>query len=143
MKEKKAALEALVTANIGKKLTEELAQEIVGIFKAQPHVSNKVDENGNVYCTYFEEYLPAEEFKQTKNGKYPSMSIEGKKLATKQKNAVNKAINETMKAFRAKEISADELDNILATIEANAKVKFPKGTEELPKSYPYSLDEEA
>ena len=139
--QKKAQLEELVRANIGNELTEELAQEIIGIFKAAQRPSTKVNENGEVYCSYFETYLPADRFKPNSKGKFPSMSIEGKKLATKQKNAVNKAINETMKAFRNKEITADELDQILGTIEKNAEHKFPMGTEELPENYPYSLEE--
>jgi hypothetical protein len=140
MKEKKERLAEILEANVGNELTAELAEEIKGIFTAQRQAaSNKVDENGNIFCTYFQEYLPADEFTVGKNGKIPSMSDAGKALHRKQKSAVNKAINEVMTQFRAGEITAEDMVKLLDDIDANAKFKFPRGTEELPENYPYEV----
>ena len=140
MKEKKEKLAEVLETNLGAELTEELANEIKGIFTAsRATASNKVDENGNIFCTYFGKYLPADEFTIGVNGKISSMSDEGKKLFRKQKSHVNKATSEVMNSFRAGEIASDEMIQLLDKIDANANHRFPKGTEELPENYPYEV----
>ncbi len=141
MKERKEQLFSILEENVGNELTPELAQEIRGIFETHRE-SKKVDENGNVWCSYFEEYLPAEEFKVGKNDKYPSMSEEGKRLHRTQKSMVNRAINEVIKQHREGSIDAQEMADLLKTIDENAKIKFARGTTSIPVNYPYSLDED-
>jgi tryptophanyl-tRNA synthetase len=138
MKERKEKLAELLEANLGAELTEELATEIKGVFGSQ-HQSTKTNENGEVFCNYFQTYLPAEEFAVSKKGKLDSMSKEGKRLFRTQKSMVSKATAEVLKQFRAKEISAAEMEELLATIDENAKYRYPQGTESVPANYPFEV----
>lgn len=139
MKERKENLAAVLTENEGQVLDAGLIEKIKGVFGSAAAVSKKVDENGNVYCTYFGEYLPADEFATNNKGKLDSMCGEGKKLHRTQKSMVNKASTEVLKQYRAGDIEASEMDSLLSTIEANASHKFPRGTETIPADYPFSV----
>lgn len=138
MKERKENLSALLTENEGKELTVELIASINGVFGSQV-VSNKVNEDGEVFCTYFQTYLPAEDFHTSAKGKVDSMSLAGKKLHRTQKSMVNKATSEVLKQFRAKEINAVEMEELLASIESNSGHKFPIGTDAISTDYPFSV----
>lgn len=138
MKEKKERLAKILDGAVEEgKIERELANEIMGVFGSTS--STKINEEGLVYCTYFGEYLPKEEFHVSAKGKIDSMSIAGKRLHRVQKSMVNKATSEVLKQFRAKEISSDEMEELLNTIDANANHKFPIGTESIPTDYPFSL----
>jgi hypothetical protein len=139
MKQKKERLaEVLNDALEAKTITAELADTITGIFGSQSNTT-KVNEDGQVFCTYFGEYLPAEDFHTSTKGKIDSMSLAGKRLHRTQKSMVNKATNEVLKQFRAKEINAAEMEELLAAIDANASHKFPIGTESISTDYPFSI----
>jgi len=139
MKQRKENLAAILAeATEAKEITAELAEKITGVFGSQS-TSTKVNEDGLVYCTYFGEYLPAEDFHTSAKGKIDSMSVAGKKLHRTQKSMVNKATNEVLKQFRAKEVSASEMEELLAAIDANASHKFPLGTESISTDYPFSV----
>lgn len=59
--------------------------------------STKVNAEGDVYCNYFERYLPESEFKVSPKGKYPPMSVNGTKLRQKSltlDKQMNKEISE-------------------------------------------------
>lgn len=136
MKEKKDKLAEVLEANMGAEVTEELAAEITGIFTAQK-TSTKINEDGEVFCNYFEVYMPSDEFHVSPKGKIDSMSKEGKTLHRAQKSRVNKATTEVLAQFRSGEVTADEMSDLLEKIDANAKVKFEAGTE-LPEDYPFA-----
>ena len=138
MKERKENLAALLAENEGNELDAALVAKITGIFGSQS-VSQKTNEAGEVFCTYFGEYLPAEEFHTSAKGKIDSMSIAGKKLHRTQKSMVNKATSEVLKQFRAKEINSTEMEELLSTIDENAVHKFPMGTEAISTDYPFSV----
>ena len=139
MKQKKERLaEVLNDALEAKTITAELADTITGIFGSKSN-TNKVNENGEVFCNYFGKYLPAEDFHVSAKGKIDSMSIAGKRLYRTQKSMVNKATNEVLKQFRAKEINAAEMEELLAVIDANAGHKYPIGTKSIPTDYPFSV----
>jgi len=139
MKERKENLAKILNGAIeAGNISADLANEITGVFGSQS-VSTKVNEDGEVYCTYFGEYLPAEDFHTSAKGKIDSMSLAGKKLHRTQKSMVNKATNEVLKQFRAKDINATEMEQLLASIDANAGHKFSMGTESISTDYPFSV----
>ena len=138
MKERKDKLAALLADNEGAELTADLITSIKGVFGSQA-VSKKIDADGNVYCNYFGEYLPEDEFAVSSKGKIDSMCKEGKKLHRTQKSMVNKASNEVVKQFRSNDIDATEMAELLAAIEANSDHKFAKGTTSIPEDYPFSV----
>ena len=139
MKERKENLAKILNGAIeAGAITAELANEITGVFGSTA-ASTKVNEEGLVYCTYFGEYLPAEDFHTSAKGKIDSMSLAGKKLHRTQKSMVNKATNEVLKQYRAKEIDAAEMEELLNTIDSNANHKFPIGTESISTDYPFSV----
>jgi hypothetical protein len=139
MKERKENLASLLAENEGNELTPELIESITGIFGSSK-TSTKTDENGNVFCNYFQVYMPAEEFNVSKKGKIDSMSKEGKKLYRTQKSMVNKATSEILKQFRAKEITAGEMQKLLAIVDQNADHRFPVGTTSIPTEYPFETE---
>jgi len=138
LKERKDKLGAVLTANEGNVLDAALIATIQGVFVSAP-TSNKTNESGEVHCTYFNAYLPADQFNVNTKGKTDSMSIEGKKLHRTQKSMVNRATSEVLKQFRSKDITSAEMEELLSSIEANAAHKFPMGTEAIPADYPFSL----
>ena len=139
MKERKENLAKVLNGAIeAGTITAEFANEITAVFGTQS-VSTKVNDEGQVFCTYFGIYLPAEDFHTSAKGKIDSMSLAGKKLHRTQKSMVNKATNEVLKQFRAKEISAEEMEELLSTIDANAAHKFDIGTESISTDYPFSI----
>jgi len=119
-------------------ISKELSQEITDIFGSSA-VSTKINAEGEVYCNYFKEYLPKEDFHVSEKGKIDSMSLEGKRLNRTQKSMINKATNEVLKQFRAKDITAEEMEELLATIDENAGHRFPIGTESVTTDYPFSV----
>lgn len=152
MKEKKGllgeSLAEIITILKAAKVDKEVIQnvkskvdEAEAIFTAAP-TSVKVNENGEVFCSYFGVYMAEDQFHKSGKGKLDSMCIEGKKLARAQKSLVNKATNEVLRQFRSKEITAEEMDELLSVIETNAKHKFAQGTVVVPSGYPFTLEDE-
>lgn len=139
LKQRKEKLAGVLTENEGKVLDAKLIADIKATLGGAGVVSTKTNENGEVFCNYFGAFLPAEAFTAKEGGKFESMSTEGKKLFRTQKSMVNKASSEVLKQFRAKEISADEMEKLLATIEANSAHRFPAGTEAIPADYPFAV----
>ena len=139
MKERKEKLAALLVALVASEaVTQDAADSINGLFGSQV-VSTKINDKGEVFCTYFQTYLPADQFHTSGKGKIDSMSIEGKKLYRTQKSMVNKANSEVLKGFRSKDISAEEMEKLLADIEANAGHRYPQGTESINPDYPFTV----
>jgi hypothetical protein len=95
--------------------------------------STKVDAEGNVFCNYFQTYLPADHFK-TKLSKpdsegnrrevYKANSIEAEQILRKIKNTKAKAEKQLLELFRDKHITAEELDTKLAEVETKLGVTF-------------------
>jgi len=139
LKDRKEKLAGVLAENEGKVLDSALIAAIKATLGGAGAVSTKTNENGEVFCNYFGAFLPAEAFTAKEGGKFESMSTEGKKLFRTQKSMVNKASSEVLKQFRAKEISADEMEKLLATIEANSAHRFPAGTEAIPADYPFAV----
>lgn len=139
LKERKEKLAGVLAENTGKVLDEALIATIKATMGGNGVTSTKTNEAGEVFCNYFQEFMPADSFNTKAEGKFESMSIEGKKLYRTQKSMVNKASSEVLKQFRAKEISATEMEKLLADIEANSNHRFPKGTDSIPVDYPFSV----
>lgn len=135
---RKTAVQEILTANTGKPLTKELSDKIMAELGSSKAVV-KENAKGEVFCNYFGTYLPKDQFNISEKGKIPSMSTEGQKLARSQKSAVNKATSEVLAQFKAKEISADEMAKLLATIDKNAGHRYPKGTKDIAKDYPFKV----
>lgn len=138
LKMRKESLAELLKENEGAELSAELIGKITGIFGGG-QTSNKVNEAGEVHCNYFDAYLPASEFAVSSKGKIDSMSKEGKRLYRTQKSMVNKATTEVLKQFRAKEITAAEMEELLSTIDENAAYRYPQGTEAVNTDYPFEV----
>lgn len=139
MKERKGKLAEVLAGLVeAGTITEEISANISGIFGGQG-TSTKTNEAGEVFCTYFQAYLPAEEFAVSAKGKIDSMSKEGKKLHRTQKSMVNRATSEVLKQFRSKDISAVEMEELLSTIDTNAAHRYPQGTEAVTTDYPFSV----
>jgi len=138
LKMRKETLAELLAENVGAELTAELTAKITGIFGGG-HTSNKINEDGEIHCTYFDVYMPAEEFAVSAKGKIDSMSKEGKKLHRTQKSMTNKATTEVLKQFRAKEIDAAEMEELLSTIDANAGHRYPQGTASINTDFPFAV----
>lgn len=64
-------------------------------------VSDKVNENGEVYCNYFDTYLPADAFNTKTNGKYKANSVEAEKIIRKIKTLKAAAVRGLTAALRA------------------------------------------
>ncbi len=92
--------------------------------KKSERSSTKVNDDGLVYCSYFGEYLPADEFDKKADGKFRSRSKLGDKLYRATRAYIKKATDKALKDFRDKTISAEELDSTLKLIEQNSKQKF-------------------
>jgi len=131
-----AVLAGLVTAD---ELTETNAQKIKDVFGATTSAQPKKDEDGNVWCSYFGVYMPEDEFNVNSKGKIDSMSKSGKKLHRSQRSAVNKANNAIIAQFRAEEIDATEMADLLNDVEKNASYKYPAGTDDIPEDYPFEV----
>lgn len=138
MRKEKLA-EVLKEALENGEITEELSNKVTAIFGSVAS-SVKVNDNGEIFCNYFGMYLPADQFHVSAKGKIDSMSVEGKRLNRTQKSMVNKATSEVIKQFRDKEISSEEMENLLATIDENTGHKFPVGTATIPNNYPFSME---
>lgn len=138
LKERKEKLASLLAENEGETLDAELTQKIQDIF-GSGNTSAKTNEKGEVFCNYFQEYLPADDFAVSTKGKIDSMSKEGKRLHRTQKSLINKATSEIIKQFRAKEITADEMEKLLASVEKNSGHRYPAGTESIPADYPFTV----
>lgn len=139
LKERKEKLAGVLAENEGKVLDAALIVAIKATLGGNGVPSTKTNENGEVFCNYFQTFLPAEAFTAKEGGKFESMSTEGKKLFRTQKSMINKASGEVLKQFRAKEITAEEMEKLLATIETNSAHRFPVGTESIPADYPFAV----
>ena len=124
----------------GQKVTDELiAQVAEELNNRSGKVSTKVIEKDGkrlVFCNYFGEYLPEEEFAIKENGKIPSMSKDGQRLARTQKSLINKAITNLTSQLRTKKITLDEFNKLMDKVEAARQMKFKKG-EAIPENYPF------
>jgi hypothetical protein len=123
----------------GKALNPEVIKIIVEKLNEVNRASNKVIEKDGkklAFCNYFGEYLPIEEFAVRSNGKVPSMSKEGQRLARTQKSLINKAINSLVEKLRKGEIKQDEFQKLMDKIDAAKAVKFKKG-QAIPETYPF------
>ncbi len=70
----------------------------------------KVNEDGDVFCNYYNEYLSPELFKKTPNDKYPPMSINGTKLRQKSLTLDKQMNKEISEAFLSgKTINKEDL----------------------------------
>lgn len=139
LKQRKEKLAGVLAENEGKVLDAATIEAIKATLGGTGAVSHKTNENGEVFCNYFGQFLPAEKFAVKEGGKFESMSIEGKKLFRTQKSMINRASSEVLKQFRAKEISAEDMEKLLAAIETNSSHRFPMGTESIPTDYPFSV----
>ena len=96
--------------------------------------STKINDKGEVFCNYFQEYLPAEEF-ATKLSKpdaqtgvrkevYKANCIRAEKILRKLKNVKAKVISQTTKEFRNKHISEDEFNKVMDALEASIDARY-------------------
>jgi len=138
-KMRKDALATMIAALLAANEISEAAAEQLGTIFASPNAQPKTDADGNVWCNYFGVYLPAEEFNTNSKGKVDSMSKAGKKLHRAQRSAVNRANNDVISQFRAGEVSAEEMADLLNVIEKNAEHKYPQGTDDIPEDYPLEV----
>ena len=140
LKMRKDNLAVLLTSLVAaEELSEANAAKITEVLGSSASSQPKRDEDGNVWCSYFSVYLPEDEFNINSKGKIDSMSKAGKTLHRAQRSAVNKANNEVIAQFRAEEISAAEMSDLLNTIEENATHKYPQGTDGIPEDYPFEV----
>jgi len=141
---KKVKLETVkevLVGNKGKKLDDSVIENIIKEVENSSKINAKVIEKDGkklAFCNYFGEYLPLEEFAVKENGKIPSMSKEGQRLARTQKSLVNKAITSLTAKLRAKEITLDEFNKLMDQVEAARAHKFEKGAV-VPETYPFKF----
>lgn len=115
------------------KFTDELMNALASVLKPKTATSTKIDSEGNVYCNYFEDYFAPENFK-TKQSKpdsegnrkevYKSNCIEAEKIIRKARSAKNAAINETLRQFKEKLITNEEMTVLLEQIDTMYDTKF-------------------
>ena len=95
--------------------------------------STKIDAEGNVYCNYFDEYLPHEEFntklsKPNANGErtegYKANSKTAEQILRKIKALKANVTKQATEAFRTKLINGDEFDTILSNLDNAAETKY-------------------
>lgn len=95
--------------------------------------SNKVNEAGNVYCNYFEAYLPANEFhkklkkadeKGHREQVFKANSIKAENIIRRVKTLNNSVTAMATDAFHKKLIKANELEVILDRLEEACDVKY-------------------
>ena len=103
--------------------------------------STKVNENGEVFCNYFEEYLPAEEFntKLSKPNKTTGQRTEVYKANCKEAEAILRriktlklnVIKQATEEFRAKRMGEEKYHRILDNLDKAAEAKY-KNIDEIP-----------
>ena len=92
----------------------------------------KVNEDGLVFCNYYNEYLSPELFKKTPQGKYPPMSIDGTKMRQKSLTLDKQMNKEISAAFlNGTEINKEDLIKKYAKLKEN--ITLIDETEEKPK----------
>jgi len=115
-----------VKKGMDEKLITELTNTLATIFKPKTATSTKIDSEGNVYCNYFEDYFNAEAFntklsKPDANGErkevYKANCIDAEKIIRKVKSTKNTAINETLRMFKEKLITNEEMSLYLEDID--------------------------
>jgi len=96
-------------------------------------ISNKVNDAGDVWCNYFEEYLPAADFNQklgkpNKDGDreyvYKANCKAAEQIIRKIKNIKKRYQDQQVQALVAKHITADEMEANLAHVDARYAGKF-------------------
>lgn len=102
--------------------------------------STKIDEDGNVYCNYFNDYFPQEEF-NTKLNKANAQGerTEGFKANCKTAEQILRKIKalkanvtkQATESFRTKLINAEEFDTILNDLDEATEAKY-YNLEEVP-----------
>lgn len=115
--------------------TESLLAALADIFKpkAGGGTSTKVNAEGEVYCNYFEKYLPSTDFK-TKLSKpdadgerrevYKANSIQAEKILRKLKTVRGTTESMAMEYFRANKINEEQFNKLLDTMETVLETKY-------------------
>lgn len=147
-----AQLQEVITGLVGTKVNDEevktlntrLDKLITIIAPGVGHSAvEKIDADGNVFCTYFGTYLPADKFATKKNKKgeetYKSMSKIGEKLHKAANRAIHNAEIEVVAQMRAGDITTEEANSLFDKIDSAKDYKAEIGTTELPADFPYAL----
>ncbi len=92
----------------------------------------KINEDGDVFCNYYNEYLNSELFKKTPQGKYPPMSINGTKLRQKSLT-LDKQMNKEISAAFINGTEINKEDLIKKYADLKSKITLIDETEEKPK----------
>jgi len=86
-------------------------------------VSDKVV-GDTVYCNYFDQYLPADEFNKKTNGKFKANSMTAEKILRKIKNLRSSVERGATAALRAKEIDQAKWFEIMDNLDKYTSRKF-------------------
>ena len=86
-------------------------------------VSDKVVD-GMVYCNYFDEYFPADDFNKKTNGKFKANSITAEKILRKLKNIRSSVERGATASLRAKEITQTKWFEIMEALDRFTARKF-------------------
>lgn len=129
-----AAVKALQDLDQG--LVEEDAYLVLSVLepilapKQGGQISQKINENNEVYCNYFETYKDPESFnkKRNKSGEmtFKANCILAEQILRKIKNTKANAAKQATDAFRTKLIDEVEFNDIMDRAEAISDVKYEK-----------------
>lgn len=96
--------------------------------------SNKINKNGEVYCNYFDKYLPADKFgtKQSKPNKitgervgvYKANCKEAEAIIRKVKALKLKVTKQATEEFRNKRISEEKYNKLLDDVDKAVEIKY-------------------
>jgi hypothetical protein len=83
-------------------------------------VIDKIDADGNVYCNYFQAYLPEEEFNRKTNGKFKANCIRAEQILRKVKRIKNSETRGITSQFRAGKVTEEEWGETMNKLDAFA-----------------------
>jgi hypothetical protein len=120
-------LTSLVAANPAMFKSPVKAQEFVALVQAaftSSTAQDKINAAGEVYCNYFDMYLPGDQFKLNSKGKYKANCMQAEQIIRKVRNLKHKEEEVLLKMYRQRKIIADELEVKLAGLEAFYKQPY-------------------
>lgn len=130
------ATESLIKKDKIDEVAAELEKQLGSILKPGATSMPKEDGKGNIYCSYFEAYLPAKEFNKKKSKKgeliYKSRSVAGEQISRKLRaleNAVNSYI---ARGLGNSSITPDEVNDMLIKLSAAKDSKEYKKADDVP-----------
>lgn len=109
-----------------KGVSEKYLTELLAVFDASYKTKPLVEkvQDGQVYCNYFEKYMPAELFDMNSRDKYRSASKEGLRLIRQRKTLHARAEKLLLAGVKTKAIDADTFDHLYSRMEELMAEKY-------------------